>query len=271
MTINVISLGAGVQSSTMALLASCGKITPMPDAAIFADTGDEPPSVYAYLNTLTPLLAFPVIRVIASSGDTLSVASTKLRERKDGTGSYVRQSIPGYVEKNGEPSILVRGCTRDYKIRPINVAIRRLQRRHEASKAVDWLGISTDEADRMAPSRERGITIRWPLIEMNMSRADCLSWMALNSLPQPPRSACVFCPFHSDAEWLRLRREEPEAFAAAIAYEERMHSALAQATRPTSKHGRIYLHKSLMPLRDVTFTENQRSGFGNECKGRCGV
>ena len=40
--LNIISLGAGVQSSTMALMATYGEITPMPDAAIFADTQWEP-------------------------------------------------------------------------------------------------------------------------------------------------------------------------------------------------------------------------------------
>jgi len=36
---HVISLGAGVQSSTMALMAAAGEITPMPDCAIFAGNG----------------------------------------------------------------------------------------------------------------------------------------------------------------------------------------------------------------------------------------
>ena len=35
---NFLSLGAGVQSSTLALMAAKGEIGPMPDAAIFADT-----------------------------------------------------------------------------------------------------------------------------------------------------------------------------------------------------------------------------------------
>lgn len=38
---HVLSLGAGVQSSTIALMAAAGEITPMPDAAIFADTSAE--------------------------------------------------------------------------------------------------------------------------------------------------------------------------------------------------------------------------------------
>jgi len=45
-----LSLGAGVQSSTMALMAAKGQIGPMPDAAIFADTQWEPRHVYTWLN-----------------------------------------------------------------------------------------------------------------------------------------------------------------------------------------------------------------------------
>lgn len=60
--LRVISLGAGVQSTTMALMAAHGEIGPMPDAAIFADTGDEPEAVYAHLRWLTSpnVLPFPV-------------------------------------------------------------------------------------------------------------------------------------------------------------------------------------------------------------------
>ena len=39
---HIISLGAGVQSSTMALMAAKGEIKPMPDAAILVDTQWEP-------------------------------------------------------------------------------------------------------------------------------------------------------------------------------------------------------------------------------------
>ncbi len=47
--LTVISLGAGVQSSVMALMAAKGEITPMPDYAIFADTQAEPDHIYEWL------------------------------------------------------------------------------------------------------------------------------------------------------------------------------------------------------------------------------
>ena len=62
---NIISLGAGVQSSTMALMAAQGEIKPMPDAAIFVDTQWEPAYVYKWLDWLETQLPFPVHRPTA--------------------------------------------------------------------------------------------------------------------------------------------------------------------------------------------------------------
>ena len=51
MRVRVLSLGAGVQSSTLALMIEHGEV-PMVDCAIFADTGDEPKEVYKWLDFL---------------------------------------------------------------------------------------------------------------------------------------------------------------------------------------------------------------------------
>lgn len=50
--LRTLSLGAGVQSTTLALMAIKGEIGPLPDAAIFADTGDETPSTMRHLQWL---------------------------------------------------------------------------------------------------------------------------------------------------------------------------------------------------------------------------
>jgi len=50
--LRALSLGAGVPSTTMALMAAHGEIGPMPDCAIFADTGWEPKAVYDHLSWL---------------------------------------------------------------------------------------------------------------------------------------------------------------------------------------------------------------------------
>lgn len=292
-----LSLGAGVQSSTLALMATAGGVGPMPKAAVFADTGDEPQSVYRYLDWLEKNLAFPVYRV--SAGMKLSDSATRLRLSKKSGNTYIPTGLPVYTTEEitrpklvghvgvapgeeffeddepiyeGEEMVTKKGmgrrqCTRTFKIEPINRKLRELA---GGEDAICWIGISTDEAHRMKPSRQVGIESRWPLIEMGISRADCLKWMESAGWPKPPRSACVYCPYHSDREWLRLKTEEPTEFYAAVEFEKRLQSAYASATALRSTP---WLHASRKPLSEVEFNPKPEvpSLFGNECEGICGV
>lgn len=114
---HVISLGAGVQSSTMALMAAAGEITPMPEFAVFADTLAEPDAVYHWLDWLEKQLPFPVRRV--NAGGLLNEALL-LRVRNDNTGFYASSHIPAFVlNRDGTTGITPRQCTTDHKIVPI--------------------------------------------------------------------------------------------------------------------------------------------------------
>ena len=58
--LRILSLGAGVQSSTMALMADAGEFGVKPDAAVFADTGWEPKPVLDHLNYLKSVISYPI-------------------------------------------------------------------------------------------------------------------------------------------------------------------------------------------------------------------
>ena len=58
-TLRVLSLGAGVQSSTLALMIHKGEI-PMVDCAIFADTQAEPPKVYDWLKFIKKTVNYAI-------------------------------------------------------------------------------------------------------------------------------------------------------------------------------------------------------------------
>ena len=270
--IHIISLGAGVQSSTMALMAAHGEITPMPVAAIFADTKAEPASVYRWLDWLETQLPFQVYRV--TQGEGLAKNALRVRQRKDGNGSWVPSGIPHYsVNRDGSTGHGPRQCTRDFKLTPIMRESRRIMKECGTKRVVQWIGISMDEAHRMKPSRVRYATNRWPLIDAGMKRSDCLRWMEAKGYPKPPRSACVFCPYHSDAEWRRLRDEEPDEFAKAVQFERDYQAAKIQTV---SKKGFVpYLHSSRVNLDQVDFSTDVERGqgllWGNECEGMCGV
>ena len=60
--LRILSLGAGVQSTTLALMIEKGEI-PMVDCAIFSDTMGEPKKVYEHLDWLEQNVSFPIYRI----------------------------------------------------------------------------------------------------------------------------------------------------------------------------------------------------------------
>lgn len=263
--LHIISLGAGVQSSTMALMAAAGEIMPMPIAAVFADTGDEPKTVYDWLEWLIPKLPFPVVR--HSRGESLSehvFSAIDSGERVSKPPLFTLPDNPGETE-----GLLTRDCTKDFKVSVIQQAVRQIMRDQEASKVIQWIGISLDETMRMKPSRVGYSEHRWPLIEKRMSRHDCLLWMERNSFPKPPRSACVYCPHHSNAEWRRLRDEEPEAWNRAVEFDAKIRVGIHKVK------AKCFVHRDCVPLPEVDLSTDDERGqgllWGNECEGMCGV
>jgi hypothetical protein len=129
------------------------------------------------------------------------------------------------------------------------------------------IGISTDEALRMKPSREAWKQHRWPLVELGMSRNDCLRWMERKGYSLPPKSSCIGCPFHSDHEW-RAIKADPEAWADAVEVDAAIRS------QPGIK-GQQFMHRSCVPLAEVDLSTAADHGqidmFNNECEGMCGV
>lgn len=271
---HIISLGAGVQSSTMALMAACGELSPMPSCAIFADTQAEPASVYRWLDWLEGELPFPVYRV---SRGNLTTEALTIRNRRDGSGQWARSLLPGHVlNKDGSNGMMGRQCTRDYKVRMIEKKSRQvgnIQRRQKTVGVIQWIGISRDEIGRMKESRVPWAKHRWPLIEAEMTRQDCLEWMQAKGFPKPPRSACIYCPYHSNAEWRNLKDSEPDEWAKAVQFEKDWQAIKTQ----TGRNGGVpYLHASLKPLDQVDLSTEEERGqtllnWGNECEGLCGV
>ncbi len=242
----------------MALKASIGEITPKPIAAIFADTQSEPKSVYEYLSWLETQLSFPVYRVTA--GSLWSKATNSLKKSC---------GIPAFIlNEDGSQGIMSRQCTHDFKIVPVNRAITGLMRDHNTRKAIKWMGITTDEISRVKDSRRKTIIHRFPFIENPTSRYECLSWMNRNGFPEPPRSACIFCPYRRNSEWRRLSADE---FNEAIKFEKELQVANSNG----SLNGKPWLHRKMIPLSEVDFSTEEERGqlnmFNNECEGMCGV
>lgn len=255
----VLSLGAGVQSSTLLLMACEGELAI--DAAIFADTQWEPAAVYehlAWLELQAQAAGIPVYRVTAGN----------LRE--DALQGATRfASLPLHLANvAGGDGMLRRQCTHEYKLAPIQRRLREMGATRKQSATV-LLGISLDEVIRMKPSRVQYLTHEYPLIDRGMTRQACLAWLDARHYPRPTKSACLGCPFHDNAHWRHLRDESPAEWADAVAFDAAI------------RHGRTriraaaYLHRQRVPLDQADIRSAQERGqmelFGNECEGLCGV
>ena len=271
-----------MQSSVLALLLSRShpRLIELgyskPDVAVFADTGWEPNYVYQHLDWLEEQLKYPLIRV--SEGD----LKTNLKKGRTVSGhNFV--DVPLFtVNGDGKKGMLRRQCTTHYKIKPIYRQVRKLaggQRGRPFPKnthAEMWIGISLDEVGRMKPSRERWVEHRWPLVDIGMTRQDCVEWFN-SEYPgrHLPRSACVICPYRSDEHWLELKQSEPDSYEEAVHFDRWLRHSTKNPVRELL-HGRPYLHAARRPLNSVIDEQETKGGeginhFENECEGLCGV
>jgi 3'-phosphoadenosine 5'-phosphosulfate sulfotransferase (PAPS reductase)/FAD synthetase len=234
-TVRALSLGAGVQSTTVLLLALDGRL-PAFDAVVFADTGDEPAAVYEHLERLRAVA--PMIATVSAGRLADTVTSTFV-------------PIPLYDGRGGMGR---RQCTYQFKLRPIRRYLRTL-----GDDDVELsVCISTDEYLRAKDASVKWCRNVFPLLELQWSRADCVRYLA-ERWPWPvTRSACVYCPLHTDAEWLELREHQPEDWAAAVAFDE--------AARPFG-----YVHRSGRPLPTAVLRPEDAGQLTLECEGMCGL
>ena len=264
-----LSLGAGVQSSALLVLSCLDERVPKCDVAVFADTGDEPQYVYDYLDILTDFGSQHGVKIVKA---TRGVLSEETRQSKiHGTRSA---SIPLFTKNaDGSEGMLRRQCTSDYKIAPIQKKVRELlgykprQRIKENVRAM--LGISMDEMTRMKESNLSWIMNCFPLIDLELRREHCIEIMKEAGLPEPLKSACVYCPYHSDNHWQWLKEEHPLEFGKAVEFDNLIRDLSAKNIQQ-----KAFLHRGRVPLSEVEFKvgdKNQVDMFNNECEGMCGV
>jgi len=281
MSLRVLSLGAGVQSSTLALMSEYGEL-PRLDAAIFADTGAEPAAVYDWLEHLKEKVSYPVYTV--SKGN-LTADSVKVLVGKRSGKRYLNNNIPVFLRSKIRDGVNYRHCTKLYKIEPVQKKIRELLSESGENVAEQWIGISIDEAHRMKESRVKYITHIFPLVDLQMRRSDCLVWAERKNMGRPPRSACVYCPYNGDKRWLDLKSNDPQGWNVAVEFEKKLQQGFAEVVEArrageatpdlfadTENPPIPYLHRTGMPLDQIEFDgENQLDLFGEECEGMCGV
>ena len=138
-----------------------------------------------------------------------------------------------------------------YKFCRSLIGRRRGQRHNTPPFCEMWIGISADEnARRCKPSQEGWVTNRYPLRELGLTRADCVTWLWDHYQIVVPKSACVGCPYHDDRYWVDLQQRSPDEFEAACQFDETIRLL------PGVK-GECFLHSSCIPLRDIDFSRTR--------------
>lgn len=286
---HILNLGAGVQSTTLHLLANEGKIldeagAPVQfDASIFGDTKEEPTddgeNVYAHLEWLREQGGVPILTGTAGKlGDHLMRGTNSTNQRF--------ASIPVFtLGENGKVGKTRRQCTSEYKIKVVELMIRRkilgLIPRQRVPKNVivhQYMGISLDEAGRMmrAKARFEKKPIKWqkfhyPLIEQfSWTREECRTFLAGRVPHRVPRSACVFCPYHSNEEWQRIKARNGNDWKRVVEIDEILRIPGNVVNRKMNQP--MFLHRSCKPINEIDFTadKNGDKEMAGECQGMCG-
>ena len=260
----IISLGLGVQSTAMYFMSNLGDI-PRADYAIFADPGAEKQETYEMLD-------YCKVWAYKNKGIPILVNDEKnlYEDIKNGTNSKGKRlaSIPAFSEHGG---ILRRQCTAEYKIFPVIKSVRALHNlkpRQRMKPTEMWLGISMDEMQRMKESQFYNVEYKYPLIDKRLKRVDCLRYLKDKGFPKPIRSACVFCPYHSNKEWIEIKKDR-KAWNIAVEVD--------KSIRDLSSKGmndKMYVHRYRKPLDEIEFDDGQIDmfeGFDLECDGVCGL
>lgn len=268
--IHVLSYGGGTQSTALLLMALKGEINGViPDYIIFSDTGWEPKSIYDWITKVNLYIKGKYGReIIFTNGG--NIREDILKASKTGERAA---SLPYFaLGPDGEKGMVMRQCTSEYKIQPVNRKLRELldygprQRIKEIVHV--WKGISTDEIQRVKP-----IALSWqiaehPLVDIvDVDRSACIAYVEREGLGTPAKSSCIGCPFHDDMTWREMKLYDPQSFADAVAVDE-------QIRKMPKLKGQTFLHRSCKPLKEVNFQEGQMDiwdMFGNECEGMCGV
>lgn len=243
------SYGGGVQSAAIAVLVVQGKLS-RPERIVMADTGREASLTWRYLEeSIQPLLATVGLRVEIAPH---SLSTVDVYPK---SGS-VKPLIPAFTAEGAK---LENYCSVEWKRR---VVARWLRREGYGPKrpVTEWLGISTDEVHR-AKFHQGWIEHAYPLLDMRLSRSDCIAFVQKAGLPEPPRSSCWMCPFRSDKEWIELRERGDGDWQKAQLFE---------AEHLLGPGLGLYLHRSRKPLAEASFRHEAQGDLFDVCEeGRC--
>lgn len=233
--VQVWSCGGGTQSGAIAVLIGCGRL-PTPDICFMTDTGREKSGTWLFVDGfIRPQLekVGARLRIIKSE----DFGGGKLF----GGESGITPLMPGFTTQGGGVGKLSAYCSGAWKT---DIG-ERFMRSLGIESARNWIGISIDEMRRVRKQHRPWLELWYPLIfGVPLRRHQCVELIrSVGWSGNIPHSACYMCPNMGDVEWIDLKMNWPEDFAAACAVE-----AEVRAVDP-----HWFCHPSCVPLSEVDF------------------
>lgn len=198
MAVHILAFGGGVNSVALAVRMVRERM-PL-DYILFSDTLGEKPETYQYFAVLNDFLrrsGYPEITVLPPyRAEGLYGECTRLKRL---------------------PSIVYgfKSCSEKWKRRPY----LKFLKDNGLKKVVAYKGFDLDEGHRIKDYSNAVETVRFPLIDWEMDRMDCVKEIIDAGLPVPPKSACFFCPSAHKQEVQDLKKSHPKLLKAAIRME----------------------------------------------------
>lgn len=250
----IFSSGGGVQSAAITALIVLGEL-PKPDLAVIVDTEREKSTTWEYLETVTgPALASVGVEIhrVPKSG----LATCDLL-------TCGKIAIPAFTSAGASVGKLPTYCSNQWKRR---VMQRWATKNQGVKTAQTWIGFSVDEIGRAAKQikgKPGKWGVRFPLLELGMTRGDCLALVKEMGWPVPPRSSCWMCPNMHMREWREVMAGQDRDKVIAFEREIRQHDH------------HVWLTDQCVPVETADFStinETMWGDSGAECEsGLCFV
>ena len=211
--LTIVTYGGGTNSTAM--LIGMYETGEKPDLIIFADTAGEKPHTYNNLtevNAWCASVGFPLITVVKGSMPQ-QLIDESLENECLRLGTLPSKAY-GFSQ-----------CSQKWKIDPVNKYLKALSEQTGValSDMIRCIGFDMGEIHRYERSegyKDKHINPqRYPLIEWEWGRDECVAAIKRAGITQPGKSACFFCPSSKKYEILWLKKEHPELFARAIEIE----------------------------------------------------
>lgn len=217
MTVSLVAFGGGVNSTAML----CGMVErgETYHAALFSDTGGERPETYRHVETFSAWLVErgrpPIL--------------TLRRTRRDGSWESLEEEC---LRIEALPSLAYghKKCSQKFKREPQEKWANHDPACRAAWKAgervVKLIGFDADEehrALRSTESEDGKYVHRYPLIEWDWGREECIEAIRKAGAPMPGKSSCFYCPASTKKDILSL---PCNLLARALAMEEKAKPSL---------------------------------------------